>query len=180
MWVSVNHRQDGRNRTGPIPGFHHLMTENASMRRIASVVCRVVCRVVVAVAVIAARRVGAQAPAEELRKPYSELSARPMWASKVKDGLYVIRGPLGPCLPMPCPAVPTPVNPDGLLHEPGDVAVRVTAEGLILVDTKFAYNIPELLTVISSISEKPIKYVLGSHYHSDHNGGIGEMIKLGA
>ena len=131
------------------------------MRRIASVVCRVV----VAVAIMAARPVGAQAPAEELRKPYSELSARPMWASKVKDGLYVIRGPLGPCLPMPCPAVPTPVNPDGLLHEPGDVAVRVTPEGLILVDTKFAYNIPELLTVIRSISDKPIKYVLASHYH---------------
>jgi uncharacterized DUF497 family protein len=76
----------------------------------------------------------------------------------------VIRGPLGPCLPMPCPAVPTPVNPDELLHEPGDVAVRVTSEGLILVDTKFAYNIPELLTVIRSISDRPIKYVLASHY----------------
>ena len=146
------------------------------MRRIA----KVPCGVIVAAAVMAVRSVGAQAPAEELRKPYSELSARPMWASKVTEGLYVIRGPLGPCLPMPCPAVPTPVNPDGLLHEPGDVAVRVTSEGLILVDTKFAYNIPELLTVIRSISDKPIKYVLASHYHGDHNGGIGEMIKLGA
>jgi hypothetical protein len=114
----------------------------------------------VAAALMAVRSVGAQAPAEELRKPYSELSARPMWASKITEGLYVIRGPLGPCLPMPCPAVATPVNPDGLLHEPGDVAVRVTREGLILVDTKFAYNVPELLTVIRSISDKPIKYVL--------------------
>jgi hypothetical protein len=25
---------------------------------------------------------------------------------------------------MPCRAVPTPVNPDGLLHKPGDVDVR--------------------------------------------------------
>lgn len=82
------------------------------MRRIA----KVRCGVMVAAAVMAVRSVGAQAPAEELRKPYSELSARPMWASKVKEGLYVIRGPLGPCLPMPCPAVPTPVNPDGLLR----------------------------------------------------------------
>jgi glyoxylase-like metal-dependent hydrolase (beta-lactamase superfamily II) len=41
-------------------------------------------------------------------------------------------------------------------------------------------DIPELLTVIRSISDKPIKYVLASHYHGDHNGGIGEMIKLGA
>ena len=34
--------------------------------------------------------------------------------------------------------------------------------------------------MIRSISDKPIKYVLASHYHGDHNGGIGEMIKLGA
>ena len=93
------------------------------MRRIA----RVPCGVIVAAAIMTARSVGAQDPADELRKPYSQLSARPMWASKVKEGLYVIRGPLGPCLPMPCPGVPTPVNPDGLLHEPGDVAVRVTS-----------------------------------------------------
>ncbi len=122
----------------------------------------------------------APASAVEPQKPYSELTPRPMWAEKVKEGLYVVRGPLGPCLPMPCPAVPTPVNPDGLLHEPGDVAVRVTPEGLIIVDTKFAYNVPELLKVIKTISDKPIKYVLASHYHADHNGGIGEMIKLGA
>ena len=53
------------------------------MRRIA----KVRCGVMVAAAVMAVRSVGAQAPAEELRKPYSELSARPMWASKVKEGL---------------------------------------------------------------------------------------------
>src|SRR5689334_22945249 len=153
-----------------------IVRSKVSMRRVTTILCGVI----VAATVTAVRSVGAQAPAEELRKPYNELSARPMWASKVKEGLYVIRGPLGPCLPMPCPAVPTPVNPDGLLHEPGDVAVRVTPEGLILVDTKFAYNIPELLKVIKTISDKPIKYVLASHYHADHNGGIGEMIKLGA
>ncbi len=66
---------------------------------------------------------------QQPQKPYSELTPRPMWAEKVKEGLFVVRGPLGPCLPMPCPAVPTPVNPDGLLHEPGDVAVRVTPRG---------------------------------------------------
>src|SRR4051812_9722921 len=46
-----------------------------SMRRIA----KVRWGVMVAAAVMAVRSVGAQAPAEDLRKPYSELSARPMW-----------------------------------------------------------------------------------------------------
>src|SRR4051794_24412468 len=94
--------------------FSNRRRSNASMTRMA----RVLSGVIVAAAIMTARSVGAQVPAEELRKPYSELSPRPMWASKVKEGLYVIRGPLGPCLPMPCPAVATPVNPDGLLHEP--------------------------------------------------------------
>ena len=84
---------------------------------------RVACGVIVAAAVMAVRSAGAQAPAEELLKPYSELSARPMWAAK---------------------------------------------------------NVPELLKVLKSISDRPIKSVLASHYHGDHNGGIGEMIKLGA
>src|SRR5678816_2512500 len=138
------------------------------------------CTPILAATAVVWAALAAPTSAVEPQKPYSELTARPMWAEKVKEGLFAVRGPLGPCLPMPCPAVPTPVNPDGLLHEPGDVAVRVTPEGLILVDTKFAYNIPELLGVIRSISDKPIKYVLASHYHGDHNGGIGEMIKLGA
>src|SRR3954468_2840443 len=131
-------------------------------------------QILAAIAFVAAALAAPTLAAEpqQPQKPYSELTPRPMWAEKVKEGLFVIRGPLGPCLPMPCPAVATPVNPDGLLHEPGDVVVRVTPEGLILVDTKFAYNIPELLEVIRSISDKPIKYVLASHYHGDHNGGI--------
>jgi len=117
------------------------------------------------------------ASAVEPQKPYSQLTPRPMWVEKVKDGLFVVRGPLGICMG---PCVPNSLTPDGVLHEPGDVAVRVTPEGLIIVDTKFARDIPELLRMIKTISPLPIKYVLNSHYHGDHVGGNGEMIKYGA
>jgi len=127
----------------------------------------------------AALAAGAATPAAavEPQKPYSELTPRPMWIEKVKDGLYVVRGPLGICMG---PCVPGGLTPDGVLHEPGDVAVRVTPEGLILVDTKFARDIPELIKTIRTVTDLPIKYVLNSHYHADHVGGDGEMIKLGA
>jgi len=42
------------------------------------------------------------------------------------------------------------------------------------------YTSPGRLPVIKQTPEKPIKSVLASHYHGDHNGRIGEMIKLGA
>src|SRR6185436_15286649 len=59
------------------------------------------------------------------------LTPEPMRIEKVKDNLYVIRGPFNACAPNGCG--PNSVD-DGLLHEAGDVAVRVTSEGVILVD----------------------------------------------
>ena len=116
------------------------------------------------------------ASAVEPQKPYCELSPRPMWIEPVKPGLYVVRGALGVCMG---PCVPGAAL-DGALHEPGDVAVRVTPEGVIMVDTKFERDVPEVLRLIRTVTDQPVKYVLSSHYHADHNGGLSEMIRRGA
>ena len=42
--------------------------------------------------------------------------AKPMQIEKVKDGLYVIRGPFNPCAPNGCGGA---YKDDGLLHEAG-------------------------------------------------------------
>ena len=128
-------------------------------------------------AVMALAATATPASAVEPQKPYSELTPRPMWIETVKPGLYVIRGPLGVCMG---PCVAGGLTPDGVLHEPGDVAVRVTPDGVIMVDTKFARDVPDVLALIRTVTDKPVKYVLSSHYHGDHNGGLGEMIKRGA
>jgi cyclase len=104
---------------------------------------------------------------------------RPMTVEKVKDGLYVIRGPFSVCAVAGCRGASPRVARDGLVHEPGDVAVRVTPDGLILVDDKFPQNVPELLEKVRSISPLPIKYVLNSHYHADHTGANAAMIERG-
>ena len=49
--------------------------------------------------------------------------AMPMQIEKVKDGLFVIRGPFNPCAPNGCGGA---YKDDGMLHEAGDVTVRVT------------------------------------------------------
>ena len=89
--------------------------------------------------------------------------AKPMQIEKVKDGLFVIRGPFNPCAPNGCGGA---YGDDGLLHEAGDVAVRVTSEGLILVDDKFQNNVSEILEHVKSVSALPVKYL--AEYPSPH------------
>jgi cyclase len=99
-----------------------------------------------------------------------------MRAEQVKPGLYVIRGPFDPCAPGGCNGRNTD---DGLLHEPGDVAVRVTSEGAIVVDDKFVQNVPDVLTRVKSVTMQPMRYLLNSHHHADHIGGNGAVMDLG-
>ena len=99
--------------------------------------------------------------------------AAPMQIEKVKDGLYLIRGPFNRCAPNGCGGA---YGDDGLLHEAGDVAVRVTSEGLILVDNKYQDNVAEILEKVKSVSPLPVKYVLNTHHHTDHAGGDATFI----
>jgi glyoxylase-like metal-dependent hydrolase (beta-lactamase superfamily II) len=98
----------------------------------------------------------------------------PMRIEKVKDGLYLVRGPFHRCAPNGCGGG---YGDDGFLHEAGDVAVRVTAEGLIVVDNKYDENVADVLAQIKSVSTQPIRYVLNTHHHTDHAGGDATFIK---
>src|SRR5882762_5200913 len=50
----------------------------------------------------------------------------------------------------------------------GNVAMSVGDEGVLLVDDMFAYMSPQLQSVIRSVSDKPVRMVLNTHFHSDH------------
>jgi cyclase len=108
--------------------------------------------------------------------PSAGLAPQPMRVEQVKPNLYVIRGPFDPCAPGGCNGRNAD---DGLLHEPGDVAVRVTSEGAIVVDDKFVQNVPDVMAKVKSITTQPVKYLLNSHHHSDHIGGNGRILDLG-
>jgi cyclase len=104
------------------------------------------------------------------------LEPGPMRIELVKDGLYLIRGPFLPCTPNGC----RPNGPDdGLYHEAGDVALRVTSDGLILVDDKFANHVPAILELVRTVSELPIRYVLNTHHHGDHASGNAPLREMG-
>jgi glyoxylase-like metal-dependent hydrolase (beta-lactamase superfamily II) len=92
---------------------------------------------------------------------------------KVKDGLVVLRGPFNRCAPNGCGAD----KDDGFLHEAGDVAIRVTPQGLIVVDDKYEENAAEVLSRIQKISRAPIRFLLNTHHHTDHAGGDALFVK---
>ena len=126
-------------------------------------------RIVVALALLAT--LGLAAVATQSRLPLKQnleiLAEGPMRADRVKDGLYVIRGPFLPCM-RGCPPGQTG---DGLIHESGDVALRVTPAGLIVVDDKFPDQAADVLARVKTVSPLPVRYVLNSHHHADHVSG---------
>ena len=73
--------------------------------------------------------------------------AEPLDIQEVKDGLYVVTGP------------------------GGNVGVRVTGDGVVLVDNKFERNHDAIMGHVQSVTDQPITYVMGTHHHGDHMGG---------
>src|SRR3977135_382679 len=76
---------------------------------------------------------------------------------EVKPGLYVVTG------------------------AGGNSSVRVTNEGIILVDGKLPAegNYDKLMELIKSVSNQPIKYMLLTHHHQDHTGNNDKFLALG-
>ena len=130
-------------------------------------------RILAALALVTAAALTQQFP---LKQNTEKLARGPMRTEKVKDGLYVIRGPFLPCGTRGC----RPNGPDdGLIHEPGDVALRVTSEGLILIDDKYPENVPDVLAQVKAVSPLPVKYLLNTHHHGDHASGNVTIRQMG-
>lgn len=86
--------------------------------------------------------------------PLAWLDAQELTIEPVKDGLYVIYGP------------------------GGNVGVRLTPEGVILVDDKFPQNFADIQRLVRTVTELPVRYVLNTHHHGDHSGGNAQYLPL--
>ena len=82
----------------------------------------------------------------------------PMAIKQVKPGLYMVTG-FG-----------------------GNSTVRVTDQGVILVDTKNLGDGPynDLVAQIKTVTSQPVKHVFITHVHQDHSGNIGRFKAAGA
>src|SRR5215468_3333779 len=53
----------------------------------------------------------------------------------------------------------------------GNIGVSVGDDGIVLVDDQFAPLAPKIREALRGITDKPIKFVLNTHFHGDHTGG---------
>src|SRR5258708_37452358 len=53
----------------------------------------------------------------------------------------------------------------------GNIGVCVGDDGIVIVDDQFAPLAPKIKAALKGITDKPIKFVLNTHFHGDHTGG---------
>ena len=76
--------------------------------------------------------------------------------NKLNDNMYVIHG--------------STVN----------VVLSIGKDGVILVDDQYAPVTEKLKSVIANLTDKPIKFVINTHWHPDHTGGNEKLVEAGA
>ena len=62
----------------------------------------------------------------------------------------------------------------------GNVTVAVGTDGVIMVDAQFAPMHDRLKSAIAKVTDKPVKYLINTHYHGDHTGGNAAFGREGA
>ena len=63
---------------------------------------------------------------------------------------------------------------------PGLVTALVTDEGVLLVDDKFEVDHDNIMRLLRTVTNQPVKYVINTHYHGDHSGGNAKLQALDA
>lgn len=67
-----------------------------------------------------------------------------------------------------------------LVGRGGNVAVSVGNSGTFVVDDQYAPQYGEIMQAVSAIDAAPVKFLINTHWHSDHAGGNEQMGSAGA
>ncbi len=76
--------------------------------------------------------------------------------------------------------IPVQGNVKMLKGKGGNIGMLAGSEKVLLVDDQFADMTPKILAAVRTISDKPISYLLNTHWHGDHTGGNDNIGKMGA
>ena len=53
----------------------------------------------------------------------------------------------------------------------GNIGVTAGEDGIVIIDDQYAPLAPKIEAALKTISDKPLRFVLNTHYHGDHTGG---------
>ena len=57
----------------------------------------------------------------------------------------------------------------------GNIGVSTGEDGIVMVDDQFAPLVPKIKAALAKISQKPVRFLLNTHWHFDHVGGNAAM-----
>jgi cyclase len=53
----------------------------------------------------------------------------------------------------------------------GNIGLFIGADGVFMIDDQFAPLTSKILSAIKKITDKPVTYLINTHWHVDHTGG---------
>lgn len=62
----------------------------------------------------------------------------------------------------------------------GNIGLSIGDDGIFMIDDQFAESTEIILDQIKKISDKPVEFLVNTHFHPDHTGGNANMAKNGA
>ena len=62
----------------------------------------------------------------------------------------------------------------------GNITMQIGDDGVLIVDTQFAPLSGKIIAAIREITDKPIRYIIDTHYHGDHIGGNANLRVAGS
>jgi glyoxylase-like metal-dependent hydrolase (beta-lactamase superfamily II) len=62
----------------------------------------------------------------------------------------------------------------------GNIGLFIGEDAVFMIDDQFAPLTPKILAAIKEITDKPVTYLINTHWHGDHTGGNENMEKEGA
>ena len=95
------------------------------------------------------------AHAQQQQQQQSKYDAVQIKTHKITDSIYMLEG-LG-----------------------GNIGVSVGEDGVILIDDQYAPLTQRIVEAIKAITDKPIRFVINTHYHGDHTGGNENLGRMG-
>lgn len=61
----------------------------------------------------------------------------------------------------------------------GNIGLSFGNDGVFMIDDQFAEHIEQIQKEISKVSDKPVRFLVNTHFHEDHTGGNVAMTKNG-
>ncbi|MGH7530160.1 MAG: MBL fold metallo-hydrolase [Gemmatimonadales bacterium] len=62
----------------------------------------------------------------------------------------------------------------------GNIGLSIGADAVFVVDDQYAPLTPKIRAAIAALTDRPVRFVLNTHWHGDHTGGNEAMGKAGA